>query len=92
MKQFLSDHDVKIGVHPSHRTIYTVANTISTDKGENYSVFELERQVLYKRIYQFGPANTQTSNMQFPEEETAQNVAMRLNDAENKFSGILRQC
>lgn len=95
LRKFLVDRNVQLKTHIRHRTIYTIANTIFADEDENEVAIELARRILNGNIYLNGaarPEPIQQTDSQDTMKKTAHNVAMRLKDADQKFSGDLSEC
>lgn len=95
MRKLLTDRGVTLHTHQRHRTIYTIANTIFVDKQENENAIELARRILNGTIYSpnnLRPNPEQSSEAQDTQKKMAHNVAMRLKDSDQKFSGDLAEC
>lgn len=95
LRMFLVDREVPLRTHQRHRTIYIIANTIFVNDDENEIAVELARKILNGNIYLNTPIRPEPTTSSDPEDsnkKTAHNIAMRLRDAEQKFSGDLSEC
>lgn len=93
LRKFLVSRNVNLRTHQRHRTIYTIANTIYTDEEENEAAIELAKRILSGKIQTPIPAR-QNPNPSYEDmgKKIAHNVAMRLKDSDQKFSGDLAEC
>lgn len=104
LKKFLMDSQVQIRVNQRHRAVLTIANTIYVDEDDTKVTIALVKRIVSGSIYREGTNVVVTTATQGDasdyftardhenKEKTAHNIAMRLNDSKQKFSGDLAEC
>lgn len=101
MRKFLAQRQVNLIVHERRRAVYTLANSIFPDENETRIALEMAHNLLStgQNRETRAPSDQQTHHHNadmtygsYMKEKAAHNVAMRLKDYEQKFSGDLGQC